>query len=222
MSSALESVILEPAEDADAVIIWLHGLGADGNDFVPIVPELKLPTSHRIKFIFPHAPIRPITINGGMEMRGWYDIADQQLRKRTDIEGIKESAASIRALIDAEIAGGIASERIILAGFSQGGAVAYYLGLRIPERLAGIIALSTYVPAADALTDEINEHKDLPVFIAHGTHDPLVPEALGTSAKSSLAALGLNPSYQAYPMEHAVCLEEIRDIGEFIKQVLAN
>lgn len=222
MSSALQSVVLQPEQQPDAVIIWLHGLGADGNDFVPIVPELKLPESHRIKFIFPHAPIRPITINGGMEMRGWYDIADPQLRRDTDIAGIQASAEAIRTLIETEIAAGIASDRIVLAGFSQGGAIAYYLGLRFPQRLAGIIALSTYIPAGDSLELEGNEHSDMPVFIGHGTHDPLVQESLGAAANARLSELGRNVSYQTYPMEHAVCLEEIRDIGAFLKRVLFN
>ena len=219
-SDSLESVIIEPQSEADAAIIWLHGLGADGNDFVPIVPELKLPADHGIRFIFPHAPTRPITINGGMVMPGWYDIIDTQLRRDQDLEGIEASAAAILSIIEKQIEDGIASQRIILAGFSQGGAIAYYLGLRYPQPLAGIIALSTYVPMPETLPKEINSHKDVPIFIGHGTHDPLVPESLGRDAKITLTGLEREVSYQTYPMEHAVCLEEIRDIAAFIKNRL--
>ncbi|MGR8948246.1 MAG: alpha/beta hydrolase [Gammaproteobacteria bacterium] len=222
MPTPLESIILEPTKQADAVVIWLHGLGADGNDFVPIVPELKLPADHGIKFIFPHAPVRPITINGGMEMPGWYDIVDPQLRRDIDIEGIKESALAVRALVDAEIANGINSERIVLAGFSQGGAITYYLGLRYPNQLAGLIALSTYIPALDTLPAEMNTHKDVPIFIGHGSHDPLVPESLGADAQAALIKLGRPTTYRTYPMEHSVCLEEIEDIAAFLKQRLID
>ena len=220
MSESLESIIIEPEINADAAVIWLHGLGADGSDFVPIVPELQLPANHGVRFIFPHAPARPITINGGMVMPGWYDIIDPQLRRDQDLEGIGESARAIGSLIEEQIAKGIDSSRIILAGFSQGGAIAYYLGLRYPHALAGIIALSTYVPTPESLQQEINTHSDVPIFIAHGTHDPLVPESLGRDAQNILNALDRDVSYQSYPMEHAVCLEEIRDIAVFIKQRL--
>lgn len=218
--ATLASEILEPSNTADAVVIWLHGLGADGNDFVPVVPELGLPADHRIKFIFPHAPSRPITINGGMEMPGWYDIASAELRRDIDIDGIKTSAQSIQAIIESEIASGISSERIILAGFSQGGAIAYYLGLRFGEKLAGIIALSTYVPAIESLEKEKNSHNDVPVFIGHGSHDPLVSPTLGETAEKTLSDLGLTVTYRTYPMDHSVCLEEIKDIGNFLKNRL--
>ena len=221
MSLTLKSVILEPPASPDAVVVWLHGLGADGNDFVPIVPELGLPANHGIRFIFPHAPTRPITINGGMVMPGWYDIIDAQLRREEDLDGIRESAHAVRVLLEQQIAQGIDSQRIILAGFSQGGAIAYYLGLRFDQALAGIIALSTYVPALADLQAEINTFADVPIFIGHGTHDPLVPESLGRDANSALSALGREVSYHSYPMEHAVCLQEIRDIGAFIKTRLA-
>jgi phospholipase/carboxylesterase len=217
MTAPSNSIILEPTEQANAVVVWLHGLGADGNDFVPIVPELGLPSDHRIKFIFPNAPIRPITINGGMEMPGWYDIADSQLRKDIDIAGIKESAAAIEHIIDEEVQSGISSDRIILAGFSQGGAIAYYLGLRIKAKLAGIVALSTYIPAPESLENEGNGHNEVPIFIGHGSHDPLVAESLGASAENTLSTLGRTVTYRTYQMDHSVCLEEIKDIADFLR-----
>ncbi|MEM7466516.1 MAG: alpha/beta hydrolase [Pseudomonadota bacterium] len=220
MANDHDMIVIDPPAQTDAVVIWLHGLGADGNDFVPIVPELNLPEKHGIKFIFPHAPVRPITINGGMEMRGWYDIANPQLRRDIDLEGIQESTARIREMIDAEIDNGIASERIILAGFSQGGAITYYLGLRYAKRLGGLIALSTYIPAVDELAAEISSHNDVPIFIGHGTHDPLVPESLGRKAEATLLGLDRSVLYRSYPMEHSVCLEEINDVAEFLKSRL--
>lgn len=220
--TTLEQKILEPATPADAVVVWLHGLGADGNDFVPIVPELRLPTDHKIKFIFPHAPSRPITINGGMEMPGWYDIVSAELRRDIDLDGIKESASSIKGIIESEISAGISSERIILAGFSQGGAIAYYLGLRYEKRLGGLIALSTYLPAVESLESESNGHTDVPVFIGHGSHDPLVAASLGEMAEKVLSNMGRTVTHRSYPMDHAVCLEEIQDISAFLQERLLN
>lgn len=219
-NQTLDSVILEPTNSADAAVVWLHGLGADGNDFVPVVPELGLPSNHRIKFIFPHAPLRPITINGGMQMPGWYDIINPQLRRDIDLDGIQASAKAIAEIIDALIESGIQSDRILLAGFSQGGAIAYYLGLRSEHRLAGIIALSTYVPAQDSLNEQMNSHTEVPILIGHGLHDPLVPEELGRSASDLLTKLGRDVRYYTYPMDHSVCLEEIQQIGKFIRDAL--
>ncbi len=220
--ATLDSKILEPPTTADAVVVWLHGLGADGNDFVPIVPELNLPANHSIKFIFPHAPSRPITINGGMEMPGWYDIVSPELRRDIDIDGIKASASSIKEIIETEIAAGVNSERIVLAGFSQGGAIAYYLGLRYEEKLAGIIALSTYIPALDSLEQESNMHTDVPIFIGHGSHDPLVAASLGEAAEKTLTDMGRTVTHRTYPMDHSVCLEEIRDIATFLQSCLTS
>lgn len=220
MPTSIDKIVLDPQEAADAAVIWLHGLGADGNDFVPIVPELQLPDGHGIRFVFPHAPSRPITINGGMEMPGWYDIIDPHLGRGQDLAGIRQSADTIQALIDEQINAGIPSERIILAGFSQGGAIAYYLGLRAEVELGGIIALSTYIPDSESLKAEMNAHTEVPIFIGHGTHDPLVPESLGQDANATLENLGRDASYHSYPMEHSVCLEEIRDIARFIKDHL--
>jgi phospholipase/carboxylesterase len=220
MSEPIDKIVLDPPARVNAAIIWLHGLGADGNDFVPIVPELQLPDDHGVRFIFPHAPSRPITINGGMEMPGWYDIIDPHLGRGQDLAGIRQSADTVEELINEQIDAGIPGERIILAGFSQGGAIAYYLGLRTQTELAGIIALSTYIPAAESLQNELNAQTKKSIFIGHGTHDPLVPESLGREAEATLKSLGIDASYHNYQMEHAVCLEEIRDIAAFIKRRL--
>lgn len=217
MTTALQLVTIEPDGTHDASIIWLHGLGADGHDFEPIVPALSLPQGHGVRFVFPHAPIRPITINGGMEMRAWYDIVDQGLERSVDEDGIRGSAASIRALLDREIDAGIASERIVLAGFSQGGAIALHLGLRYPRRLAGILALSTYLPLTESLGTEANEAQaNISIFIGHGSYDPLVPEELGRRSAQMLGDAGYNVDYSSYPMQHAVSPEEIRDIAQWL------
>jgi len=218
MDTPLQVVRLEPAAPADASVIWLHGLGADGHDFEPIVPELRLPSAHRIRFLFPHAPIRPISINAGMEMRGWYDITDQSLEREVDAGGIRESARAVQRLLDDEIAAGIDSRRIVLAGFSQGGAIALHLGLRYAHALGGILALSTYLPLADHLADEAAPvQQATPIFIAHGTRDPLVPEQLGNHAADTLRAAGYAVTYETYPMEHAVSAAEIADIAAWLK-----
>lgn len=222
MDTPLQVVRLEPAAAADASVIWLHGLGADGHDFEPIVPELRLPPEHRIRFLFPHAPIRPISINAGMEMRAWYDITDQGLERKVDASGIRESARSVQRLLDDEIAAGIDSRRIVLAGFSQGGAIALHLGLRYGPMLGGILALSTYLPLADSLADEAESSQNAtPILIAHGTRDPLVPEKLGKLAAETLRTKGYDVTYRSYPMEHAVSAAEIADIAAWLKARLA-
>lgn len=222
MDTPLQVVRLEPAAAADASVIWLHGLGADGHDFEPIVPELGLPPAHRIRFLFPHAPIRPISINGGMEMRGWYDIADQGLERKVDASGIRESAHHVQRLLDDEIAAGIDSRRIVLAGFSQGGAIAFHLGLRYGHTLGGILALSTYLPLAESLAAEAAPAQQAtPILIAHGTRDPLVPEILGKHAAETLRTAGYAVTYRSYPMEHAVSAAETADIAAWLKARLA-
>jgi phospholipase/carboxylesterase len=218
MDTPLQVVRLEPAATADASVIWLHGLGADGHDFEPIVAELRLPSAHRVRFLFPHAPVRPISINAGMEMRGWYDITDQGLDRKIDESGIRESARAVQRLLDDEVAAGIDSRRIVLAGFSQGGAIALHLGVRYDHTLGGILALSTYLPLASSLAGEAaKSQQTTPILIAHGTHDPLVPEKLGNHAAETLRAAGYDVIYKTYPMEHAVSAAEIADIAVWLK-----
>lgn len=223
MTDLLEKITVEPPQQADACVIWLHGLGADGHDFEALLPHLGLASDHGIRFIFPHAPIRPITINGGMAMRGWYDIIDIDLREKEDEKGIRASAAAIEALIDEQRRKGIASERTILAGFSQGGAIALHTGLRHANRLAGIMALSTYLPCKASLVHEATAiNKSIPIFAAHGLNDPLLPETLGAKSAEQLKKLGYLVDYHTYPMEHSVSPDEITDISIWLKQVLAK
>ena len=217
----LSSIEIETAPQPTASIIWLHGLGADGNDFVPIVPELGLPASLAARFVFPHAPVRTVTINNGMRMRAWYDISAADLTNRADISGVRQSASALEALIERERARGIASERIVLAGFSQGGAIALYAGVRYAHRLAGIMALSTYLIRADALGAEASSaNRGLSIFMGHGTHDPIVRFQWGEASKHALEALGYAVEWHAYRMEHSVCLEEVRAIGAWLARVL--
>jgi phospholipase/carboxylesterase len=221
METVLQLITLEPQGPPNASVIWLHGLGADGHDFEPIVAELGLTEGHGIRFVFPHAPVRPITINGGMEMRAWYDISDQGLERGVDESGIRGSAEMVAALIESEVAAGIDSTRIVLAGFSQGGAIALHLGLRYHQRLAGILALSTYLPLAPSLSHEAADAQDkLPIFVGHGSHDPLVPEDFGRRSADMLEEAGYLVEYHTYPMEHAVCAEEIRDISNWMQKRL--
>ena len=218
--SYLPCVEIEPQQPAVASVIWLHGLGASGHDFEPVVPELGLPADLPTRFVFPHAPQIPVTINGGMVMPAWYDIIGLGGEGPTDVDGIRRSADQIDALIEREIERGVPSERIVIAGFSQGGAVAYEVALRHPKKLAGLMALSTYFATQDSVAlSEANE--GLPVFIAHGQFDPMVPEAGGSQAAQALEGKGYPTTYKTYPMEHAVCLEEIQDIAAFLKTVLA-
>ncbi|SMC25301.1 phospholipase/carboxylesterase [Andreprevotia lacus DSM 23236] len=206
-----------------ASVIWLHGLGADGSDFVPVVPELGLPDDLAVRFIFPHAPHMPITCNNGYVMRAWYDIVFfDQINRHADRAGVLASVAQIRALIAAENARGIPSSHIVLAGFSQGGAIAYTAGLTHPEPLAGIIALSTYIPAPELLEgDALAANHATPVFAGHGTADPVVPMLLGQQAMETVQRLGNPLSWHTYPMPHSVCLPEIQHIGAFLAKQLA-
>jgi len=213
----LECIEIQPPAAADAAIIWLHGLGADGNDFRPIVDELGLGPSHGLRFVFPNAPIRPVTINNGMDMRAWYDIKGMAIADKQDREGIEDSATEINALIGREIERGIAPERIILAGFSQGGAVALHTGLRYPKALAGIMALSTYLPLAELLGDQASEaNRNIPVFMAHGNADPVVPMTLGQASREHMTRAGYAVDWHEYPMQHQVCMPEIQDIGQWL------
>ncbi|MCB9882313.1 MAG: alpha/beta fold hydrolase [Planctomycetes bacterium] len=216
----LPCVTIEPREPARHAILWLHGLGADGHDFEPIVPELRLPDELAIRFVFPHAPHVPVTINGGMRMPAWYDIAFEDLSVRHDEEGILRSHVQLEALIQREVERGIRTDHIILAGFSQGGAIALHTGLRHGERLAGILALSTYLIREDSLEDERSPaNLETPIFQAHGTHDTMVVLPRGEHARDRLRELGHVVTFSAYPMAHEVCRTEIDDVGRWIERV---
>ena len=225
MPELLEAIEIETGHNPAAAVIWMHGLGADGNDFVPIVPELGLAGGPAIRFVFPHAPMRPVTINNGYVMRAWYDVTYGDLEgqsRKADERGVRGSEAQIRALIEHQVRQGISAKKIALAGFSQGGAVALETGLRYPEALAGIMALSTYLPLAAALPGEASPaNRAIPIFMAHGIYDPVVPYLMGTTSKTTLAALGYEVEWHEYPMQHSVCAEEVRDIGKWLRRVLA-
>lgn len=203
--------------DAPALaVIWLHGLGADGNDFVPIVPELDLPCATR--FVFPHAPERPVTINGGMRMRAWYDIVSFSPDTEDGV-GIRESAATLGALVEREEARGLATERIVVAGFSQGGAIALHAGLRFERPLGGVLALSTYLPLGDTLATEASPaNRGVSIWMAHGREDPMVGVALAERSRARLIGLGYDVEWHDYRMGHSVCAEEIRDIGRWLSR----
>lgn len=221
MNEPLEIIAINPVGEATAVVIWLHGLGADGHDFKAIVPELALPETAGIRFVFPHAPMRPITVNGGYVMRGWYDIAEANLDKQQDVEGLKLSQQQLEALIDKEIDAGISPEKIILAGFSQGGAVVLQTGLRYPKRLAGLMVLSSYVPLAETLEAERNTaNNDTPVFYAHGKNDDIIPHAFAEQSRDLLLALGYQVEWHSYVMPHGVLPEEIEDISRWLRKIL--
>jgi phospholipase/carboxylesterase len=221
MSNLLPCVELETGAHPDASVIWLHGLGADGNDFVPIVGEMKLPPTPPIRFVFPHAPVRPVTINNGYPMRAWYDIYAADLANRADVAGVLQSQGQVEALIAREKSRGVAAKRIVVAGFSQGGAIALHTGLRHAERLAGIVALSTYLPMTDRLPAEAAAaNRDLPIFMAHGTQDPVVQTAWGEASGRALAAAGYPVEWHTYPMPHSVVWEEIVAIRAFLGRIL--
>ena len=222
MSPLLPCVTVNPTQSHQATVIWLHGLGADGHDFEPIVPELRLDPALGIKFIFPHAPVMPVTINGGYPMRAWYDIRNADLSQREDEQGVRQSAEQIQCLIDHEIQQGIAANKIILAGFSQGGAITLHLATRLDYRLAGIIALSTYLTIPDKLAAEkTSENLNTPLLMAHGIQDPVVPIQRGQYSAKVLQDNGFNLSWFEYPMQHAVCPAEIQQIAHFIQQAVS-
>lgn len=218
MSDCLPALEVQTAPDADFSVIWLHGLGADGSDFEPVVPELGLPPDARVRFVFPHAPMMPVTCNGGYIMRAWYDITYLDGSSRdVDEGGVLASCAAVRALIARENTRGVPTHRIVLAGFSQGGAIAYTAALSHPEPLAGVIALSTYLPAPQWLLASLSDaNRATPIFAAHGTQDDVVKPLLGLAARDTLRAAGYAIEWHDYPMPHSVCLEEIRDIGAWL------
>ncbi len=224
MTKLLETIEIETGNNPTASVIWLHGLGADGNDFVPVVNELDLTGAPPVRFVFPHAPMRAVTINNGHVMRAWYDVSFGDLEgksRRPDGVGIHESQEQINALIEREAKRGITTEKIVLAGFSQGGAIALQTGLRYPQKLAGIMALSTYLPLPDALPIEAAAaNKPTPLFMAHGVYDPVVPLVMGAGSMTLLTGLGYTVERKQYPMQHSVCAEEIEDIGEWLRKVL--
>lgn len=218
--SLLPSICIEPTKTAQFSVIWLHGLGADGNDFASIVPQLRIPEYMPIRFIFPHAPAMPVTINQGYKMPAWFDIYDIDLSSRADKEGVKRSTAEIHKLIDHEVQRGIPSDHIILAGFSQGSVIAFYSGLTYPSPLAGIVALSGLLPHAEELIASASPaNQQIPIFIAHGTMDNIVPIKLGELSYQALVAAGYEVSWHTYPMAHSVCMEEISDISGFIQKM---
>ena len=219
---ALETVTVETGPNPTFAIIWMHGLGADGHDFEPLVPELLDAGMPALRFVFPHAPVRPVTINNGYQMRAWYDIIGIDRRSAEDFKGIGESAEAIGGLIHREHARGIASERILLAGFSQGGAMALHLATRHPDEFAGVIALSCYLPLAkDFARSRNTANQTTPVFMAHGTQDPVVPYMLGDESRQLLESGGYAVEWHAYPMPHSLCQEEVADLKTWLRKVLA-
>lgn len=222
MPDPLPSIELATGDNPTASVIWLHGLGADGNDFVPVVDELGLPPQLAVRFIFPHAPMQPVTINSGFIMRAWYDVFNQDMSFREDEAGVRRSQQEIENFITKEKDRGIGASRIVLAGFSQGGAIALHTGLRHSERLAGIMALSSYLPLASTLAAEASAaNRNVPIFMAHGTADPLIPLPLATLSREHLEQQGYRVEWHQYLMPHSVCLEEIQDIGQWLQRVLA-
>lgn len=217
----LECVQVQTGTRAAACVIWLHGLGADGFDFVPLVRELDARGLPAMRFVFPHAPLRPVTINGGAVMRAWYDIVGTDLSRREDETSIRASQRDVERLIEREHARGVPSSRIVLAGFSQGGAIALQTGLRCTDALAGVIALSAYLPLADSLDQERSRAgRQVPVLMAHGTADPVVPLARGLASRDRLLALGHDVQWHEYPMPHTVCAEEVDAIASFLRRAL--
>jgi phospholipase/carboxylesterase len=218
MRDLLDAVEIETSSEPRLAVIWLHGLGADGHDFEPIVPELGLDVP--VRFVFPHAPQRAVTINGGMRMRAWYDIFGFGSGSPEDAAGVRDSAAAVTSLIDREVERGIPAERIVLAGFSQGGAIALHTALREPRRLAGVLALSTYLPLATSVAAERSAaNQDVPILLAHGSVDPILPLSLAETSRHALEQLGYSVEWHVYPMPHSVCAEEIRVIGAWLARV---
>jgi phospholipase/carboxylesterase len=221
MTDVLETVEVETGPSPRASVIWLHGLGADGHDFEPLVPVLALPAALPVRFVFPHAPMRPVTINGGMVMRAWYDIRPEGGERREDAAGVREAQARVEALIARERARGIAAGRMVLAGFSQGGAMALHTGLRHAEGLAGILALSCFLPVADTLAGEASPaNRAVPIFMAHGTRDDIIPLARARRARDVLQGLGYGVQWHEYPMPHSVSDTEVADLSRWLRTVL--
>jgi phospholipase/carboxylesterase len=222
-SSLLQCIELATGPGVKAAVIWLHGLGADGNDFVPIVPELKLPADLPVRFLFPNAPTRPVTINNGAVMRAWYDITFDGLERKADESGIRASQRALEQLIEREIERGVTSERVVLAGFSQGGAIALQTGVRYSRRLGGIMALSTYLPLASSLSGEANPaNADVPIFMAHGAQDGMILPSLAKASRDKFLAHGYQVEWHEYPMPHSVCAEEVRDLSAWLQRILSH
>ncbi len=221
MTETLQTVVIDPSVPATSSVIWLHGLGADGYDFVDIVPQLKLPEDAGIRFIFPHAPVRPVTINAGYQMRAWFDIIELSAPTRQDEAGIRAAEQQIAQLIQHEGQAGIAPEKIVLAGFSQGGALALHTGLRYPYKLAGLLGLSTFLPVHQSLATEKNHaNHHTPIMLAHGTQDPVVSIQYGELTRQLLVQLGYTVTWHTYPMQHQICWQEINDISQWLHEVL--
>lgn len=221
MSRLLETLEIETAPDPQASVIWLHGLGADGHDFEPIAHELDLSPA-TVRFVFPHAPMMPVTINSGMVMRAWYDIVATDLGRHEDEAGIRASQATLEELVARERERGMPARRIVLAGFSQGGAIALQTGLRHPDRLAGIMALSAYAPIASTVADEAHAaNRDAPIFMAHGELDPIVPVSRARDSRALLEGLGYPVEWHEYRMPHSLCVEEIAHLGAWLRRILA-
>jgi len=211
-------------DQADYSVIWLHGLGADGYDFEPLIPELNLSNDYKIRFILPHAPTQAVTINGGMEMPAWYDILDAaKIDAQQDAKGIHKAADYINAFIESELSKGVSAENIFLAGFSQGGVIALQTGLRYPKKLAGILALSTYLPLHETLAAELSTaNNNIPIMMTHGTLDPVIPITIGKHSRELIEQEGLKVEWHEYTMEHAVIPDEIEDISRWFKERIAN
>jgi phospholipase/carboxylesterase len=219
----IQHLELNTGANPKGTVIWMHGLGADCWDFVPIVKELDIPEDLTLRFIFPQAPSRPITINGGHVMPGWYDISMAELERKADEAGIRESQAAINALIDREVGRGIAASNIVLAGFSQGGAIALQCGLRYKDALGGILALSTYLTLGDSLgAEKSHANANIPILYAHGTQDPVVPLSLARTSRGTLESHGFKVEFREYPMQHAVCADEVSDIAAWITKRFAS
>jgi phospholipase/carboxylesterase len=217
----LETIEVHTGKNPTSAVIWMHGLGADGNDFVPVVDELHMPASLSVRFVFPHAPMIPVSVNNGYVMRAWYDIAFDGVERRPDEDGIRASQAEIERLIARENARGIASNRIVLAGFSQGGAITLQTGLRHAQPLAGLMVLSSYLPLAASVAAERSQaNANVPIFMAHGRYDPMIAINLAQRSEQLLAELNYSVEWHEYPMQHSVCPEEIRDIAQWLQQVL--
>lgn len=211
-----ESIVVEPQSQATSVVIWLHGLGADGHDFEGILPQLELPDNHSIRFIFPHAPVQPVTINGGMKMRSWYDIMSMDIADRVDINGVEQSVAVINEMIAQQKQLGIEAKNILLAGFSQGGLIALHTGLNYSESLAGILALSTYYPEP-CFNESTTNPTNATIFMAHGSYDQVISLTVAQDSKAFLESKGIEIEWHTYPMEHSVCMQEIEHIAAWIK-----
>lgn len=219
--SEIEYIELQTGLDPTWSVIWLHGLGADGHDFEPVARQLGFQAAPSVRFIFPHAPVRPITINGGMRMRGWYDIKGMAFDREEDRQGLEHSAAIVWDLIAQENQRGVATDHIVLAGFSQGGAVALFTGLRLDQPAAAIIALSTYLPVASSAKDEYSSaNQDTPIFMAHGTEDPVIPLVLAQHSRGLLGQMHYEVEWHTYNMPHAVSSEEIQDIARFMRRIV--